>query len=25
MRFPGEVRRLYKIEPTRVTVWNPFA
>ena len=24
MRFPGEVRRLYKIEPTRVTVWNPF-
>ena len=25
MRFPGEVRRLYKIEPTRVTVWDPFA
>ena len=24
MRFPGEVRRLYKIEPTRVTFWNPF-
>lgn len=24
MRFPGEVRRLYKIEPAHVTTWNPF-
>ncbi|MBM4422350.1 MAG: TIGR03618 family F420-dependent PPOX class oxidoreductase [Chloroflexi bacterium] len=24
MRFPGEVRCLYKIEPKHVTVWNPF-
>ncbi len=24
MRFPGEVRRLYKIEPRHVTTWNPF-
>jgi anthraniloyl-CoA monooxygenase len=24
MRFPGEVRRLYKIEPKHVTVWDPF-
>jgi anthraniloyl-CoA monooxygenase len=24
MRFPGEVRRLYKIEPKHVTAWNPF-
>jgi anthraniloyl-CoA monooxygenase len=23
-RFPGEVRRVYKIEPRKVTVWNPF-
>jgi PPOX class probable F420-dependent enzyme len=23
-RFPGEVRRIYKIEPTRVTPWDPF-
>jgi PPOX class probable F420-dependent enzyme len=25
MRFPGEVRRLYKIKPRTVTVWDPFA
>ncbi|MCC6191471.1 MAG: TIGR03618 family F420-dependent PPOX class oxidoreductase [Anaerolineales bacterium] len=25
MRFPGEVRRLYKIRPGTVTVWDPFA
>ncbi|MER3514448.1 MAG: hypothetical protein C4310_08720 [Chloroflexota bacterium] len=24
MRYPGEVRVLYKIEPQRVTTWNPF-
>jgi anthraniloyl-CoA monooxygenase len=24
MRFPGEVRRLYKIEPKHVTYWDPF-
>jgi PPOX class probable F420-dependent enzyme len=24
MRFPGEVRALYKIKPERVTVWNPW-
>jgi anthraniloyl-CoA monooxygenase len=24
MRFPGEVRCLYKIEPKHVTVWNPW-
>jgi anthraniloyl-CoA monooxygenase len=24
MRFPGEVRCLYKIEPQHVTTWNPF-
>jgi anthraniloyl-CoA monooxygenase len=24
MRFPGEVRRLYKILPKHVTTWNPF-
>ena len=24
MRFPGEVRRIYKIEPKHVTVWDPF-
>jgi anthraniloyl-CoA monooxygenase len=24
MRFPGEVRALYKIEPLRVQVWNPW-
>ncbi|MBI5292823.1 MAG: TIGR03618 family F420-dependent PPOX class oxidoreductase [Chloroflexi bacterium] len=24
MRFPGEVRCLYKIEPKHVTTWNPF-
>jgi PPOX class probable F420-dependent enzyme len=24
MRFPGEVRCLYRIEPRQVTVWNPF-
>jgi PPOX class probable F420-dependent enzyme len=24
MRFEGEVRCLYKIEPRQVTVWNPF-
>jgi PPOX class probable F420-dependent enzyme len=24
MRYPGEVRRLYKILPRRVTTWNPF-
>ena len=24
MRFPGEVRCLYKIEPKQVTTWNPF-
>lgn len=24
MRFPGEVRRIYKISPTRVTTWDPF-
>ena len=24
MRFPGEVRCLYKIEPQRVTTWDPF-
>jgi anthraniloyl-CoA monooxygenase len=23
-RFPGEVRRLYKIEPRKVTTWDPF-
>jgi anthraniloyl-CoA monooxygenase len=23
-RFPGEVRRIYKIKPTRVTAWDPF-
>jgi anthraniloyl-CoA monooxygenase len=23
-RFPGEVRRLYKIAPKRVTAWDPF-
>ncbi|MBI4588781.1 MAG: TIGR03618 family F420-dependent PPOX class oxidoreductase [Candidatus Rokubacteria bacterium] len=23
-RFPGEVRRIYKIAPKHVTVWNPF-
>jgi anthraniloyl-CoA monooxygenase len=23
-RFPGEVRRLYKIAPRRVTIWDPF-
>ncbi len=23
-RFPGEVRRIYKIAPERVTTWNPF-
>ena len=24
MRFPGEVRCIYKIEPKHVTTWNPF-
>ena len=24
LRFPGEVRRIYKIRPERVTVWDPF-
>lgn len=24
MRFPGEVRVLYKIEPRHVTIWNPW-
>jgi len=24
MRYPGEVRCLYKIEPRHVTTWNPF-
>ena len=24
MRFPGEVRRVYRIRPDRVTVWDPF-
>ncbi|HZQ06845.1 MAG TPA: TIGR03618 family F420-dependent PPOX class oxidoreductase, partial [Anaerolineae bacterium] len=24
MRFPGEVRAIYKIEPQQVTVWNPW-
>ncbi len=24
MRFPGEVRRIYKIAPQRVTTWDPF-
>ena len=24
LRFPGEVRCLYRIEPRHVTVWNPF-
>ena len=24
MRFPGEVRRLYKILPKHVTTWNPY-
>ncbi|OGK77299.1 MAG: hypothetical protein A2X52_07600 [Candidatus Rokubacteria bacterium GWC2_70_16] len=23
-RFPGEVRRIYRIEPRRVSVWDPF-
>jgi anthraniloyl-CoA monooxygenase len=23
-RFPGEVRRIYRIEPRRVTTWDPF-
>jgi len=23
-RFPGEVRRIYKIAPARVTTWDPF-
>jgi anthraniloyl-CoA monooxygenase len=23
-KFPGEVRRIYKIEPTHVTAWEPF-
>jgi anthraniloyl-CoA monooxygenase len=23
-RFPGEVRRIYKVAPTRVTTWDPF-
>ncbi len=23
-RYPGEVRRIYKIEPTHVTAWEPF-
>jgi PPOX class probable F420-dependent enzyme len=23
-RFPGEVRRIYKIAPTRVSTWDPF-
>ncbi len=23
-RFPGEVRRIYKIAPRRVTTWDPF-
>jgi hypothetical protein len=23
-RFPGEVRRIYKIAPKRVTTWDPF-
>ena len=23
-RFPGEVRRVYKIAPLRVTTWDPF-
>ena len=23
-RFPGEVRRIYKIAPSRVTTWDPF-
>jgi anthraniloyl-CoA monooxygenase len=23
-RFPGEVRRIYKIDPERVTTWDPF-
>jgi hypothetical protein len=25
MRFPGEVRCLYRIRPEQVTVWDPFA
>ncbi len=25
MRFPGEVRRIYRIKPRQVTVWDPFA
>jgi len=25
MRFPGEVRRIYRIQPRQVTVWDPFA
>jgi anthraniloyl-CoA monooxygenase len=24
-KFPGEVRRIYKIAPRKVTAWNPFA
>jgi anthraniloyl-CoA monooxygenase len=24
MRFPGEVRRIYKVAPKRVTIWDPF-
>jgi anthraniloyl-CoA monooxygenase len=24
MRFPGEVRRIYKVSPKRVTIWDPF-
>ena len=23
-RFPGEVRRIYRIEPRRVSTWDPF-
>ena len=23
-RFPGEVRRIYRIEPRRVSIWDPF-
>jgi hypothetical protein len=23
-RFPGEVRRIYKIAPRRVSTWDPF-
>jgi hypothetical protein len=23
-RFPGEVRRIYKVLPTHVTAWEPF-